>query len=60
MVDTKDNNGTIHLAAPDSYQNIMFIWMAVPRRVVNGVRGPMIVNVPVVVVEESRFKPGDV
>jgi len=60
MVDTNDNNGTIRLAARDSYQNIMFIWTAVPRRAANGVRGPTIANVPAVVAEESRFKPGDV
>jgi hypothetical protein len=60
MVDIKDNNGTLHLVALDSYQNTMYTWKTVARKVANGVRGQMTANVHVVAAGELHFKPEDV
>lgn len=59
-VDIKDNNGILHLAALDSYQNTMYTWKTVIRKVVNGVRGLMTANVLVVAVEELHFRQENV
>lgn len=60
MLDIKDNNGTLHLVVLGLYQNIKYTWKIIAKKVVNGVHGPKEVNVPVVVVVESRIKPEDV
>lgn len=60
MLDIKDNNGTLHLVVLGLYQNTKYTWKIIVQKVVNGVHGPTEVNVPVVVVVESRIKQGDV
>jgi len=55
-IGTKDNNGTRHLTVLGLYQSTMYIWKTVVKKSENGVRGPTIVNVRVVVAGEWHFK----